>query len=566
METFKNQVRFLKETHHRFFALLLVAVILCGVGFRCFELGHKLYWHDEVYTSMRSAGYTRAEIDQDLFQNHILAVSELQKYQHIKPNSTNADTIRSLVIEDPQHPPLYFLLARWWMQWFGSSRTASRALPALLSLIGLPLMYGLALELFSRHQEKHLIALLATALLSLSPFDILFAQTARQYSLLTVAVIGSSYVLLRSLRLRTWQSWSLYVIAVTIGFYTHPFFGLTLIGHGFFVGVWVVGHRVWGEDSDVQRVDYIESRSESRNAYPVLRTLYLLPRSVYFVLIQFFLAAIAALILYSPWLVVLVTNYQRVSSTTDWNRIPVGLDYLLKLWVLSFTSLFIDLDFGFFNPLTFLLRLPYVILIFLALYAVWRKTPVPTWLFIFTSIFIPFLMLALPDLLWGGKRSAVSRYLISCFPAVQLAVAYFLIALRNYQSRLWRGSLAVLLTGSVISCTVSAFTDTWWHKDLSYFNTEVVRLLPQARSPLLLSDIGDDYTNTGDLISLSYLLPANMQLLLLSQPPDLTALKNYGRDRLFLFRPSQKLQKAFTATVGQIELVSPSHQLWQLKQ
>ena len=66
-------------------------------------------------------------------------------------------------------------------------------LPVLISLISLPLMYGLGMELFGQRS----VAWLATALLALSPVDILFAQTARQYSLLTLSVIGSSWLLLR---------------------------------------------------------------------------------------------------------------------------------------------------------------------------------------------------------------------------------------------------------------------------------------------------------------------------------------------------------------------------------
>lgn len=217
------------------FGFFIIVLLVLGVFFRFFNLEGKLYWHDEVYTTMRAAGFTRQEIDAELFQNRIFAAPELQKYQRLKPGSTPADTIRSLALEDPQHPPLFFLMARFWMQAFGSSLTASRTLPAILSLLALPLMYGLALELFA----SRMVAVLATALLALSPFDILFAQTARQYGLLTVMVIGSSFLLLRALRLKTWQNWGLYALATLIGLYTHPFFGLTLIAQAVYVLLWL---------------------------------------------------------------------------------------------------------------------------------------------------------------------------------------------------------------------------------------------------------------------------------------------------------------------------------------
>jgi uncharacterized membrane protein len=180
-----------------------------------------------------------------------------------------------------------------------------------------------------------------------------------------------------------------------------------------------------------------------------------------------------------------------------------------------------------------------------------------------TSIFVPFLILALPDLLLGGKRSAVSRYLISCYPGVQLAVAYFLATKLPNGKRLWRVALALLLTASIASCTVSAVSDTWWSNIPSYFNAEVARRINANPSPLLLSDEGNDGTNLGDLISLSYLLHKDARLLLLSQPPDLKLLPS--NSDAFVFRPSEPLRKALAQEQGQLKMVFPEGQLWQLQ-
>ena len=514
---------------------LLAIGILLGIGFRFFELDRKLYWHDEVYTSIRAAGFTRQQIDDELFQNRIVPAPELQKYQQIKPGSTEADTIRSLALEDPQHPPLYFLMARWWMQQFGSSLTASRSLPALLSLLSLPLMYALAQELFA----SNLAATLATALLALSPFDILFAQTARQYSLLTVLVIGSSWLLLRAIRFRDWQNWVSYSLVSALGFYTHPFFGLTLIGHGVFViAYWL----------------FVKKRAVEGHVTNS----------------QFFLAVIAALILYIPWIYVLVTNLERASATTDWTRVSPGLLYLVKLWTLSFTALFFDLDFGFDNIWTYLLRLPFLLLIVAAIYQVCRWTRSSTWLFILTSIFVPFLILALPDIILGGKRSVVSRYLISCFPGVQLAVAYLLASQVKSQQRFWQVVLALVFTASIASCTVSAFSDTWWSKDLSYFNAEVAKNINKdamanrsIKDTIVISDRGNDFTNMGDLLSLSYLLDKDVRLMLLSQSPDMELLNKYSAP--LVFRPSEKLRSALKLNQRRLEPVLEYAKLFRVR-
>lgn len=565
---------------------VLIFLIVLGVVFRFVNLNHKVYWHDEAYTSMRAAGYTRDEIDQDLFQNKIIRTPDLQKYQQLKPGSTAGDTIHSLTVEDPQHPPLYFLLTRLAMQTvgqplthlFNSPLTVARSLPAVISLLALPAMYALAWELFASHS----ISLLATTLIALSPFDVLFAQTARQYSLLTVMVILSSFLLLRAIRLcqtatalsptskrhisrhpHTWLNWGLYSLAVAIGLYTLPFFGLTLISH--FVYVFTC--------------PYLDLRLKNWKT-----------------VLKFFVSAVAvAILLFSPWIGVMLTHSKRLFATTGWAQIFPGIDYLLKLWTLSFTSVFFDLDFGFDNPWTLIARLPFLILIVISIYTVCRRTPPATWLFVLCFSFVPFLLLAIPDLVLGGLRSAVSRYLVFCYPGVQLAVAYFLgihLSLKRVYSgrsptlsnthtaytlhpapytvaRNWLRyiGLALLVLASLLSLTTSALATSWWSKDVSYFNDRIADAINKTPDPLVISIIGDQYTNTGDLLSISYRLNQDVQLLLLKTPgfantPAFKALTQ-GKS-VMVFNPSNKLKQTLEQTYGTLVQVPQTERLWQL--
>ena len=567
---------------------LVIFLLVGGVVFRFVNLNHKVYWHDEVYTSLRASGYTVQDIGQEMFQNQVFAAKDLLRFQQVKPGSTPVDTIRSLALEDPQHPPLYFLLDRLWHQvlgapiqaFFGSPLTASRLLPALLSLLSLPFMYALAWELFASQAA----ALLATAFLALSPFDVLFAQTARQYSLLTLAVIASHYLLLRAVRLShshtlrsrdvlkrppaIWQHWGLYVLAVTLGLYTHPFFALTLIGHA---GYMLLLRHPYGQTSQSMT--------------------------------RFWLSLAIAGVLYTPWLFVLLTGLQRALSTTDWTASAAGSHYLLKLWTLSFTALFLDLDVGFNNIWTFVLRVPLLVLFVLAFYTLYKRCDRSVWLFVWTSTIVPFLVLALPDLMLGSRRSAVSRYLIACYPGVQLAIAFFLatrltpkphylssrptnlgstkraalLTLRPTPYTLtfinrwfWRTVLLALFTASLASCTVSAASDTWWHNVPSYFNAAIARRVNAASSPLLLSDVGNDFTNLGDLISLSYRLNPNVQMLLLSRDVHWVTTQSFASQTdgatVFVFRPSKPLREALERSRGALQPTLTAAQLWQISQ
>ncbi|NES04710.1 MAG: glycosyl transferase family 39 [Okeania sp. SIO2F4] len=541
----------LKFNHKIFFQpliILLIIAITLGIGFRFFHLDKKVYWHDEVFTSLRAAGFNRTDIDRELFQSQIIPAQQLQKYQQIQPQSTFVETLKSLAIEDPHHPPLYFLMTRLWMQKFGSSVTASRSLAALISLLSLPLIYVLGWQLFN----SHLTALLATTFLALSPVEILFAQTARQYSLVTVLIIGSSILLLQALDSRSWKKWGLYSIVSAIGLYTHLFFCLTLISHGIFVICnWFLSNYV----------AIISSKNKS-NLSKVQILIQRLP-------LDFFIASVAIIILYIPWIVIVINNLQRVYDATNWARVSVSFDFLVKKWILSFSCMFIDLDFGFNNIGTYLLRLLFLIIIAWGVYKVCCFCSLSTKLFILTSIFVPLIILVIPDLLGGGQRSAVTRYLLFCFPAIYLSVAYLLAKYLGRENatlfgeqKYWRVVLAMLLTASIASCTVSAFSDTWWNKSISYFNAEIAKKVNATDSPILLSDVGNNYTNTANLISLSYILDDDVRLLLLSQSPNLEMVGD--ELEIFVFRPSMRLQEAIQGKQWEFESIVDG-ELWRVK-
>jgi uncharacterized membrane protein len=513
------------------FRLLIIVLLVLGIFFRFFHLDHKVYWFDEVYTSFRAAGYTSSEIDREILQNKLITPAGLQKFQQIKPDSTVADTIHSLAIEDPQHPPLYFVMARGWMQMFGGSLAASRSLPALLSLLSLPLMYGLAKELFA----DRLTATIATTLLALSPVDLLFAQTARQYSLLVAAIIASSYMLLKAVKKSTWLNWSLYSLACAIGLYTHPFFGLNIIGNAVFIIVY-----------------YLSIKKQKSKLF------------------KYIIASLFSLFLYSPWLIVMLGNSDRAFRATSWATKKTDFIYLIKQWIVSFSSLFFDLEISSNDLINCLPRLPFVALILVAIYAVFTKANNLAKTLILTSIFVPFLLLAVPDLLVASRRSSVTRYLISCFPGVQLAVAYYLstIGLSLYKNqKLWRFGLAILFTSSIVSCSVSAFADTWWSKGVSYNNAAAAKVINRSHSALVVSDRGDGSLGKGNLISLSYFLNPQVQILPLSSPPNIELVKQISRTNnsdTFLFKPSAKFWQALKSQPKK-DFMLVEQTLWRIK-
>ena len=129
------------DSRQKWLNIFLAIVITLGVFFRLNHLGYQLYWHDEAYTLFRAAGYTAQEINQRLFDGQIHNLEDVLQYQHLSLESTWLDTVRSLALEDAQHPPIYYLLARLWMSVFGHSIAVIRSLSALASLLIFPCLY-----------------------------------------------------------------------------------------------------------------------------------------------------------------------------------------------------------------------------------------------------------------------------------------------------------------------------------------------------------------------------------------------------------------------------------------
>lgn len=463
--------------------LLLLAIILAlGIVFRFGNLDRQIYWHDETYTSLRMSGYSAIEVNDEVFNGSVVSPDDLKRYQYPNDQRGIADTVRSLAIDDSQHPPIYYVAVRQWVALFGESIWVTRSLSALISLLIFPAVYWLCQELFAA-EPKPLAKLtggIAIALIAVSPYFILYAQEAREYSLWTVDVLVSSALLLRALRLQRPLPWLLYAIAVIFSFYTHPFTGLTIIGHGVYV---LVRERF---------------RVFSRNS------------------ISYLLCLAAGVLAFAPWLSILLSSWSRTGAT--WTAIPIPLIDLLKSWGLHLTRAFVLTygDFGF-DHWSVYLTLPFLLALLLyALYVLCRTTPLNTWWFVLTLIGSTVLPLALPDLILGGQRSTSSRYLVPFYLGLELAIAYLFARLTTHVSMqkraLWRAIAAIVLSISVISSVINMQADTAWSKVINYNIPAITRIVNQSPQPLIISRSGD--IAYGTVFSLSYHVKPETRFLL----------------------------------------------------
>jgi uncharacterized membrane protein len=98
--------------------ILIIIVLVLGVFFRFVNLDKKVYWTDEVASSIRISGYNFEEVKQLGLRGEEIGIQDLQKYQYPNPEKGLGDILKGLAAEEPQLPPLYFISARFWVQLF----------------------------------------------------------------------------------------------------------------------------------------------------------------------------------------------------------------------------------------------------------------------------------------------------------------------------------------------------------------------------------------------------------------------------------------------------------------
>lgn len=482
---------------------LIIIVLALGIFFRFINLDKKVYWHDEVHTKLHLAGYYYGEWHPALFNGQIHSIEDLQKYQRLSPQKGLDDTLKTLAVDDPHHPPLYYIISRFWVQQLGNSITAIRSLSAFLSLLAFPAIYWLCLELFSSSK----VGWVAVSLLAISPLFVLYAQEAREYSLWTLIILISSGALLRALGLPslTCQSviaWGLYAIALTMGLYTSLITSFLIITQGIYV---------------------------------VIRERFRLTKSV----ITYLVTMIGSLVLFLPWITVFIANYEQYQRANSWMKlIKMPSVDLLKFLGLNISRIFVDLGGEFEHPLIFVVIVIVLMLVGYGFYFLYRTTSVEIWGFIFTLVIIPIAFLLIPDLLWGGVRSLSPRYLIPSWLGIILAVAYLLTTHLSH-GKIWPAIAAIVFSVSVISCAVNSRANTSWTKVISYSLPKVADIINQSHNPLLVGN--QTSYNPGNLIALSYLLKPEVKIQLLSDEkgymmPD-------GFSEIFLLSPSEELRE-----------------------
>jgi mannosyltransferase len=192
-----------------FFGFLGAAIII-GAGLRVYHLGTQSLWLDEAYSV-------------DMAKQSFLSV-----ITYLDPNNTN-------------QLPLYNTLLHFWMN-LGHDEFTLRLLSTIFAVGSIPVLYWLGCRLVSKRT-----GLIGAILLAVSPFDILWSQNARVYTIVVFFSLLSTAALVEALEgRRAW--WLLYVPASVAAVYAHNFALFVLIAQALFVLIYALHYRqklVW---------------------------------------------------------------------------------------------------------------------------------------------------------------------------------------------------------------------------------------------------------------------------------------------------------------------------------
>lgn len=485
--------------------------LVAGVVLRFFALDAPLMWHDEVYTRIFVAGFHSNDWFGALYGGGPVTAEAMQHFLQPSASTSAWSTVLGLARDEPQHPPLYYLCARLWMDAFGYSMAALRTLSAVGSVLGLAAGVWLARALF----DDRRVTLVALGFLAISPFAILYAQEAREYAIWGAMVLGSTAALLRAQQRAGGWRWAVYGLLTTLGLYT----SLSHVG--------VVGAQVL--------FVILQARGRpTRAALAAAGTL-----------------SISA-VLWLPWALAVWAHYDAFRASMAWTReIHIPTVEVLSAFVVNISRTAVDLWPA---PSGAVWALIFVLVALLAWSLVrWlhpRRAPMRGPLLAVLVACAPIALLLVPDLLFGGIRSLSTRYFVPTLPILLIALAHWTVS-----GRRWRWSIGSAVWALALASSARNAGDvTPWSKGVSVQLPEVAKAI--APDALIIGT--REQHHPGNLLALSALVPPTTRFHLLLTYEDYRLPPQFGLSGgpVFIYSPvpwfPKALEKSHRRAVRQV--------------
>jgi uncharacterized membrane protein len=216
--------------------LLLMLLWLCiATSLRFVRLASLPPWTDECATIVFSLGNSFHTVPLNQAISSDVLLHPLQPIP-----TTGISAVIEHLFDESNHPPVYFVLAHFWMKMFSptgeiASIWVARSLSALLGVASIPAMFGFGYLAF----RSKLVGQMAAGMMAVSPYTVFLGREARHYTLAILLVIASLCCLVKAIQtIHHQQSLPMWVVLAwvtvnSLGVATHYFFTLTLGAEGF---------------------------------------------------------------------------------------------------------------------------------------------------------------------------------------------------------------------------------------------------------------------------------------------------------------------------------------------
>lgn len=175
-------------------SLAILAVLAVAAAVRLFELGKRSLWTDEGST------WTAASLP--------------------------LQAMLRRCVERDASPPFFYLFTSWCLK-FGDSEAALRMVSVIASMVLVWLTYRLARLGLSRNRSAF-----AALLCALSPYQVMYAQEARTYTLVAALLVGSVYFYARASISNERRRWIPLALMTAAGLWTQSIAMLGLSAQG----------------------------------------------------------------------------------------------------------------------------------------------------------------------------------------------------------------------------------------------------------------------------------------------------------------------------------------------
>lgn len=472
-------------------------IITLAVIFRFGHLDNKVFWHDEIYTELRISGYKDAEPREARF-GKIISKQEFLRFQGVSELKGIKDTLSSLS-QDTQMP-LYYILLKYWQDLWGNSIIAIRSLSALFSVLTLPALYLLARELF----DSDFTAKITTSLMAVSPMFIRYAQEARAYSLWTLSIVISTYLLLKAIKTNKNRYWLFYAVSIATSSYSQLL--------SFFI---YLGHFIYVAFAQIKKIN---------------------------IFFKYACATILGTSLFLPFLILdVLPRLDSIKGQTRWLTSSIPKDILFQEQISNIYHLFVSVNLSSFDKtLIYILVIPIIILILYSIFILIKNNRVSTWL-VPAILTITGLICLYQDLRFGGQRTRINQYFLSTYIAIIIAVGFSIsFGIKSNYKRtkfIWKSIFTFVISVAVISNIYTSFSPTWW--GWSSFQVDMANIINNTEKPLVISQ-----NRIGIVLPLFYLLNDNSKSLMLNLNLDKLPV-NIDKYNIFLLNPSPEVKDKY---------------------